>query len=407
MQFCECPNCDGQEESDSSDVTETPTASSTCPTTATSAEYLDENPDFFHCVNNPWSDHSQEVEKEHKHHRPHLHKKKHRRHHHKCRKHRKSERTKVCHEMTIPEFSESVQSIEADRRQVCHHIQNKHHHSTHRQSKVETSPPSAKSHQRRETLPANFQIPLHVSVNLRFSHGEHVLLREDIFIPVNSSATLLHHFRAALNRHPSHVGRYTVVKNKSVVVVSSDKKTTHAKTTDTFTSITKLVPSRLIFTATPNLKVMRFLDERKTYKIPVNVRKTGSRKPLMESDVIIDAHGSATVAAMWESLRANTEHLEKLELVALQTVRLVDEVGIRFCPEDVVVDVAKSGGKRFLFVLEKSEASENHKHADHHEKYQEEENRKSLSATLRTMLGLNHDAHKHKKKTGRSSKKIS
>lgn len=188
------------------------------------------------------------------------------------------------------------------------------------------------------------------------------------------------------------------MKDKAVIVVDCNRKTTYAKTTDVFSTITKLRPSRLIFTATPNFKVMRFLDERKSYKMSFNVRKSGSQKSMMEHDIIIDASGSATVTAMWESLRANRADFEKYELVALHTVRTCDEVGVRFCPEDIAVDVAKSGGKRFLFVLESPNTNEKHHHEDHVEKEQRAENKKSLSATLRNMLGLNNDLCKHKKR---------
>lgn len=167
-------------------------------------------------------------------------------------------------------------------------------------------------------------------------------------------------------------------------MIGKRKESIYVKTSTALVDLTNVRPSRLIFCVYPNVEVMRVLDERKTYSLSMNARTSGRRRFVFDRDVVVDVSGGATVAEVWDCVKEGVKQLEHLEILALQTVRPEDRVGLRFSLQDVVADVVKSGGRRFVFVVEKPDVGLKHLHdREHHQK--EEQGVNALGMKVRRL----------------------
>jgi len=170
------------------------------------------------------------------------------------------------------------------------------------------------------------------------------------------SETLSALFRVAQKRHPAHLSRFVLRRDKSVVVVCQDEtKNAYAKVCAVYGLLARLHPVRLIYCVYPNLQVMRSIEIEKSHTLRVNARMHDEDGCFFNRDTKLTVPGHLHVTDLWKKLKQETPHLAKLHLVSLVTRRTQDHIPMRFGLADKVSDIVVSGGRRFIFVLAASQ----------------------------------------------------
>ena len=252
----------------------------------------------------------------------------------------------------------------------------------------------------------NFLHDQHVSINLRHSGTNRVLLSEDIFVSTDNRKTLSHIFQTALERHPHEVGKYILRREKSVKVYGSRGEVHYAKPSAIYANVSEWKPKRLIFCVNPNFEVISKLEARNSYFLNINFRAGSNETFFLDEDIEVEAPGLCTVQELWDSLAGEHHELIKYSPIALLTKRPKESMFIRFGMKDQIVDVVKIKGRRFFFLMSSLDDVNHtpHRHkrdyAYHEENKDESDVRRSAKAKSRQHQSHQHaNQHKHERRS--------
>ncbi|CAN8068054.1 unnamed protein product [Agarophyton chilense] len=191
-----------------------------------------------------------------------------------------------------------------------------------------------------------------VTVNVRLSSSTKCLLLNDLFVPVNSMHPLTQIFRTAMRRFPTEMARFTLRREKSVLVLCHHpRQNTSMPVHALFSALHRTTVRRLIFCVTLNVNIIRELNSRANYSLSVNAQHEIGGPYLLQHHITIQLAGFATGVTLWQHFIRHETMLRRHFVVALVSQPTIEHVVVRFSTNDTIADIASCGPQRFSFIV--------------------------------------------------------